>query len=102
MKSTSYVLSFRMVFFYLVTTGWIFDISLCENSINQSINRKISIMLPPRCTLEPTTVSDLYKSLIFYLCVYSTMDSDSPIFEPDPQTQYHITTVVLIVSSIRA
>ena len=27
-----------MVFFYLVTTGWIFDISLCENSINQSIN----------------------------------------------------------------
>ena len=24
-------------FFYLVTTGWIFDISLCENSINQSI-----------------------------------------------------------------
>ena len=38
MESTSYVLSFRMVFFYLVTTGWIFDISLlCENSINQSI-----------------------------------------------------------------
>ena len=35
MESTSYVLSFRMVFFYLVTTGWIFDISLCENSINQ-------------------------------------------------------------------
>ena len=35
MESTSYVLSFRMVFFYLVTTGWIFDISLlCENSIN--------------------------------------------------------------------
>ena len=25
------------MFFYLVTTGWIFDISLCENSINQSI-----------------------------------------------------------------
>ena len=32
MESTSYVLSFRTVFFYLVTTGWIFDISLCENS----------------------------------------------------------------------
>ena len=27
MESASYVLSFRMVFFYLVTTGWIFDIS---------------------------------------------------------------------------
>ena len=37
MDSTSYVLSFRMVFFYLVTTGWIFDISLCENSIKQSM-----------------------------------------------------------------
>ena len=34
MESTSYVLSLRMVFFCLVTTGWIFDISLlCENTI---------------------------------------------------------------------
>ena len=38
MESTSYVLSFRMVYFYLVNTDWSFDISLCENSINQSIN----------------------------------------------------------------
>ena len=37
MESTPYVLSFQMVFFYLMTTGWVFDISLCENSINQSI-----------------------------------------------------------------
>ena len=38
--TSSYVFSFRMVFFYLVTTGWIFYISLCENSIkkSQSIN----------------------------------------------------------------
>ena len=36
MESTSYVLSFQMVFFYLLTTaGWIFYISLRENSINQ-------------------------------------------------------------------
>ena len=36
MESTPYVLSFRMVFFYLVTTGWIFYISLlCENSTNR-------------------------------------------------------------------
>ena len=40
LESMSYVLSFRMVFFYLVTTGWIFDISLRENRINQSINRQ--------------------------------------------------------------
>ena len=36
MESAPYVLSFRMVFFYLVTTVWIFDVILCENSINQS------------------------------------------------------------------
>ena len=38
MESTSYIFPFRMVFFYLVTTGWIFDIiiSRCEISINQS------------------------------------------------------------------
>ena len=39
MKSTSYAISFRIVYFYLVTTSWVFDISLCENSINQSINQ---------------------------------------------------------------
>ena len=38
MESTLYVFPFRMVFFCLVTTDWIFDISLCENSINQSID----------------------------------------------------------------
>ena len=40
--STSYVLSFQMMVFYLVTTGWIFDISLFNvriQSINQ-INRR--------------------------------------------------------------
>ena len=43
MESTSHVLSFRMVFFYLVSTGWIFDIIslLCENSINQSIKQNV-------------------------------------------------------------
>ena len=30
-QSTSNFISFRMVFFYLVTTGWIFYISLSEN-----------------------------------------------------------------------
>ena len=40
MESTSYVFAFRMVFFYLVTKGWIFDISLRENSTKQSIDRE--------------------------------------------------------------
>ena len=43
MESTSCVLSFRMVFFYLVTTGRVFDISLCENSISQSIKELLSL-----------------------------------------------------------
>ena len=45
-ESTSYVLSFRMVFFYLVTTGRIFNISLCENSTNQSINQSNDLGFP--------------------------------------------------------
>ena len=37
MESTSYVFPFRMmVFFYLVTRGWMFDISLYENPINKN------------------------------------------------------------------
>ena len=37
MESTSHVFHFQMVFFYLVTTGWIIDIRLFEISINRSI-----------------------------------------------------------------
>ena len=41
-ESTPYVISFRMVFSYLVTTGWIFYISLlCENSINKKKSQEI-------------------------------------------------------------
>ena len=44
MEITSYVLSFRMVFSYLVTTGWIFDISLlCNDSTNQPISLESDI-----------------------------------------------------------
>ena len=46
MESTSYVLSFRMVFFYLVTSGWIFDISLCKNLIRKSIMMCFLCFLP--------------------------------------------------------
>ena len=56
MESTSYVLSSRLVFFYLVTRGWNSDISLIfENSINQSMmtvrnifRRRESISFPPK------------------------------------------------------
>ena len=47
MESTSsYVVSFRMVFFFFVTTGWIFGISSCKNSITQSINERVLLRLP--------------------------------------------------------
>ena len=62
MESTSYVLSFRMVFCYLVTTGWIFDISLCENLINQSINHYFSFHLQPmglKVAILPVDTKDL-------------------------------------------
>ena len=38
MESISYVFSFRVVFFFFVTTGRIFYISLCDNSIK--LNKK--------------------------------------------------------------
>ena len=44
MESTSYVLSFRMVFFYLALSpraGILTSQVLCENSINESINQLI-------------------------------------------------------------
>ena len=40
-------------FFYLVTTGWIFDISLCENPINQSIQYTRIVQLT-LLTIGPT------------------------------------------------
>ena len=43
MEITSYVFSFRMVFFYLVTMGWIFDISLCENSKKKEKRRVLNL-----------------------------------------------------------
>ena len=57
MESTSYVLSFRMVFFYLVTTGWIFYNSLlCEDSINQS-NQYKGELQTPQALLISTIIS---------------------------------------------
>ena len=40
MESTSYIFPFRMMFFYLVTTGWIFDISICDNSNGNFYRRR--------------------------------------------------------------
>ena len=46
MESTSYVFPFRMVFFYLVTTGWIFYISLLrDNSINSTHSDFSNVLL---------------------------------------------------------
>ena len=56
--STPYVLSFRMVFLYLVVTGWLFGISLCENSIKSKMEgtgkflRSEYIFVSPRDNLN--------------------------------------------------
>ena len=62
MESKSYVLSFRMVFLCLVTTGWIFDISLCENSIKSVKNYPEKNYL--RRWKELKSRITLYKSVV--------------------------------------
>ena len=71
MESTSYVLSFRMVLFYLVTTGWIFDIGLCENSINQSI-RPIGIQIATKSyatpqAMTPTNIKTVHQTSLLHI-----------------------------------
>ena len=54
MKSTSYVFSFRMVFFYFfVTTGWIFDIRLMYGHIySKSMDQPGKVASPARGQLN--------------------------------------------------
>ena len=60
-ESTSYVFPFRMVFFYLVTTDWIFDISLCCCCCFLHINRSgLNHCCCCCCCLHIKNRSDLY------------------------------------------
>ena len=45
MGATTGVFSLFQMGFYFVTTGWIFLIGLCENSINQSINVSLTTII---------------------------------------------------------
>ena len=71
MESTPYVL-FPNCVINLVTTGWIFDISLCENSINQSIKKAYKYVSVDRAllwqvgarSLRSTTADDRGDPLI--------------------------------------
>ena len=47
MESMSYVISFRMVFFYLVTVGWIFYISFIELQITVQLKQQSEVHLVP-------------------------------------------------------
>ena len=61
MESTPYVFSFRMVFFYLMTTGWIIDISLlCKNS---DIKKQYNVGLLPNIILLLTLCDYIGKPL---------------------------------------
>ena len=57
-----------MVFFYLVTAGWIFDISLRENSINQSINTVVHCFRMVLVVVCTTCIS-LLQSLFWCPCM---------------------------------
>ena len=64
MESTSYLSPFRMVFFYLVTTGRVFDINLlCENSIKLINQEKLPPFSPFRyyLTVQYSTAKFLYR-----------------------------------------
>ena len=65
--------------FYFATTGWIFEISLCENSIkNQSIKRTVSAPVPTKPFIldfskEKTTDEEWYsvaQVAYSYYCSY--------------------------------
>ena len=61
---SEYVVHFsRMVFFYLVTTGWIFYISLCENSMNQ-INEMKSWLGCREGSTDTQNLCILYSTLL--------------------------------------
>ena len=49
-----------MVFFYLVTTEWVFDISLCKNPIKNKQSIKV---VPNGCCLGGSPWTDQYAHL---------------------------------------
>ena len=67
------VFSFRMVFFYRVTTGWIFYISLCESSIN-SINQSICALLQVFIVLISFLLAIFILFLFFMLSRWNFVD----------------------------
>ena len=92
MESTSYVLSFRMVFFYLVTTGWIFlhqfmwefktlinqnwcphDTSL--SSLQTQISSHLSTLLSRPCLQQAVRQNTFAKSI--FNANYSPWEPDS-------------------------
>ena len=49
MESTTYILSSRMVFFYLVTTGWI---SINKKNHSKSMDQPVNVANPARGQLN--------------------------------------------------
>ena len=84
MESTSYVLSFRMVFFYLVNTGWIFYISLRDNSINQINHGALIYDFPIE---RQPLITQQYNSLVVVGVFFTRTDRASTI---PSNIQHHI------------
>ena len=84
MESTSYVFPFRMVFFYLVTTGWNFysriqSITPAINpAINQSINQAIKQSIKQSCPLVFRDDIDRWQ----YCCLKKNQNAPRPSEHP--------------------
>ena len=63
-------------FFYLVTTGWIFDISLCDNSINKSIKDDVAdVMILENCPIFIVMLNLLVYNSTIQFCNIAIINS---------------------------
>ena len=75
MESSSYVFSFRVVFFCLVTTSWIFDMKLVPAILFKIHQYSSSFSLCPNvftsCSREKYSyITAMLKDVTFYVCMY--------------------------------
>ena len=89
MESTSYIVSFRMVFFYLVTAVWIFEINLFEDSFKKKI---LVIIMFPHMVVESVCVC-VFSSHSFW----TSMDVAAGVTQEEGNTGFsiHLLSAVL-------
>ena len=83
---------------YFVTTGWIFKIGLCVNSINQSINRcdALKSTLDDKIGLENREFSTWYFSFIYRRFEFLCPTVDLELWETLEERFPHVLIVAII------